>query len=91
MGDWTAKRLPFVAQREEVEESGGQVRGRASVELDECPFEREVKDQTGKVIGVECADGAAVRPCAPGDEECRLNRWMEGVKAFIRSINADAL
>lgn len=91
MGNWTAKELPFVAPRDEVEEGGGQVRGRASVELDGCPFKREVTDQTGKVIGVECADRAAVKSCAPGDEECRLKRWMEGVKAFIRSINADAL
>lgn len=91
MGNWTAKKLPFVATKGEVEESGGQVTGRAAVELDGCPFKHELRDETGKVVGVECADSVAVKACNAGDEECRLNRWMQEVKTFIRSISVDAL
>ena len=74
-----------------MEESGGQVRGRASLELDDCPFTQEVNDETGRVIRVEPADSAVVKACAPWDEKCRLDHWMQRIKVLIASINVDGL
>ncbi|UCG14285.1 MAG: hypothetical protein JSU72_07445 [Deltaproteobacteria bacterium] len=91
MGNWTAKKVPITAEKEDLTESEGQFQGEGSVKLDDCPFKRDVWDEAGKVVGVECADDSAVRPCEPGVEDCRLQQWMESVKDFIRSIDVSAL
>ena len=72
-------------------ESEGRVHGKGSVKLDDCPFIQVVKDDQGKVRRVECADDSGVKPCEPGSEDCRLQQWMESVKAFIRQIDVAAL
>ena len=91
MGNWTVKKLPIAAESEDLKESEGQVQGKGSVRLDDCPFKQEVTDERGKVIKVECADDSGVRPCDPEVEDCKLQQWMESVKAFIREIDVSAL
>ena len=91
MGTWTAKKVPISAASEDVEERDGRIRGKGTVMLDDCPFKKEVKDKTGKVVRVECADESGVRNCDPDAEDCKLQQWMESVKAFIRQIDVDAL
>jgi hypothetical protein len=59
--------------------------------LDDCPFKQEVKDEKGNVVKLECADSSGVGPCNPDTEDCKLQQWMESVKAFIRQIDVDAL
>jgi hypothetical protein len=91
MGNWTAKKVPITADSEDLEESEGRVQGKGSVMLDDCPFKQEVTDERGEVIRVECADDSGVRPCDPEVEDCKLQQWMESVKAFIREIDVSAL
>jgi hypothetical protein len=59
--------------------------------LDDCPFKQEVKDESGKVVQVECADDSEVKPCKPDAEDCKLQQWMDSVKSFIRQIDVNAL
>ncbi len=91
MGNWTVKKVPITAVNEDLEEREGRVQGEASVLLDDCPFKQEVTDETGKVVQVECADDSGVRRCEPDAEDCKLQQWMESVKAFIRQIDVNAL
>ena len=91
MGAWTVKKVPIAAASEDVEEREGKIQGRGSVMLDDCPFKEEVRDETGKVVRVECADESGARRCDPDEEDCKLQQWMESVKAFIRQIDVDAL
>jgi hypothetical protein len=91
MGNWTVKKLPITAASEDMEEGKGQLQGEASVMLDDCPFKQEVTDETGKVVRLECADDSGVRPCDPDAQDCKLQQWMESVKAFIRQIDVNAL
>ena len=91
MGNWTVKKVPIAANTGDVEEREGIIEGQGSVMLDDCPFKQEVTDTTGKVIKVECADDTGVRKCEPDRQDCKLQQWMESVKAFIRQIDVDAL
>ena len=91
MGNWTVKKVPITAAKEDLQESEGRVQGQGSVRLDDCPFKQEVTDETGKVVRVECADDSGVKPCEPNMEECKLQQWMDSVKAFIRQIDINAL
>ena len=91
MGNWTVKKVPITAESEDLEEREGRIEGQGSVMLDDCPFKQEVTDETGKVIGVECADDDGVKTCEPDREDCKLQQWMDSVKAFIRQIDVDAL
>jgi hypothetical protein len=91
MGNWTVKKVPITAHSGDVEEREGTIEGQGSVMLEDCPFKQEVKDQTGKVLRIECADDAGVRECDPDNQDCKLQQWMESVKAFIRQIDVDAL
>ena len=91
MGNWTVKKVPIKVDSDDLEESEGVMEGQGSVMLDDCPFKQEVTDATGKVIKVECADDTGVRKCEPEAEECKLQKWMDSVKAFIRQIDVDAL
>lgn len=91
MANWTVKKLPIAADMEDLQESEGRFKGQGSVMLDDCPFKREVEDDTGKVVRVECADDSGVKPCEPDTEECKLQQWMDSVKAFIRQIDINAL
>ncbi len=91
MGNWTVKKVPITADSGDVEEREGIIEGQGSVMLDDCPFKQEVTDATGKVIKVECADDTGVRKCEPDAEDCKLQQWMDSVKAFIRQIDVDAL
>ena len=91
MANWTVKKVPITAAAEEMEESEGRLQGQGSVMLDECPFKQEVTDETGKVVKVECADDSGVIRCDPDAEDCKLQQWMESVKAFIRKIDVNTL
>ena len=91
MANWTVKKMPIKVDSEDVEEREGVIEGQGSVMLDDCPFKQEVTDATGKVIKVECADDTGVRKCEPEAEDCKLQKWMDSVKAFIRQIDVDAL
>ena len=91
MANWTVKKVPISADSGDVKEREGIIEGRGSVMLDDCPFKQEVRDATGKVIEVECADDTGVRRCEPDAEDCKLQKWMESVKAFIRQIDVDVL
>jgi hypothetical protein len=91
MANWTRKKIPIAIARDDVEEREGVVRGKGSVKLDDCPFRQEIEDETGKIVRVECADDATVKPCDPDLEECKLQQWMESVKAFIRGIDVNSL
>lgn len=91
MGNWTVKKVPITAESEDLEEREGRIEGQGSVMLDDCPFKQEVTDEKGKVIGVECADDDEVKTCEPDREDCKLQQWMDSVKAFIRQIDVDAL
>ena len=91
MGNWTVKKVPITADSEDLEESEGSFQGQGSVMLDDCPFKQEVTDERGEVVGIECADDSGVRSCDPAAEDCKLQQWMESVKAFIRQIDVSAL
>ncbi len=91
MGKWTAKKVPIIANREDLEESEGQLKGEGAVMLDDCPFKQEVTDEKGNVVKLECADDSGVSPCDPDTEDCKLQQWMESVKTFIRQIDVDTL
>ena len=91
MANWTVKKMPIKVDSEDVEEREGVIEGQGSVMLDDCPFKHEVTYATGKVIKVECADDTGVRKCEPEAEDCKLQKWMDSVKAFIRQIDVDAL
>jgi hypothetical protein len=91
MGNWTVKKVPITADSEDLKEQEGQLQGQGSVMLDDCPFKQEVLDKKGRVVKVECADDSGVRPCQPEAEDCKLQQWMESVKAFIRQIDVNAL
>ncbi len=91
MGNWTVKKVPITAASEDVEEHEGRIEGQGSVMLDDCPFKQEVTDETGKVVQVECADDSGVRTCEPDAEDCKLQQWMDSVKAFIRQIDVNGL
>ena len=91
MGSWTSKKVPIIAESEDVEEHQGRIQGQGSVMLDDCPFKQEVTDDTGRVVRIECADDSGVRACDPEAEDCKLQQWMDSVKSFIRQIDVDAL
>ncbi len=91
MGNWTVKKVPVSATAEELEVTEGQLQGQGSVMLDDCPFKQEVTDERGNVVKVQCADDSGVRPCDPGVEDCKLQQWMDSIKAFIRQIDVNAL
>jgi hypothetical protein len=91
MANWTVKKVPVTAESEDFEESEGRLQGQGSVMLDGCPFKQEVPDEKGRVVKVECADDSGVRPCDPDKEDCKLQQWMDSVKAFIRQIDVNAL
>ena len=91
MGNWTVKKVPITAESEDLEEREGRIEGQGSVMLDDCPFKQEVTDEAGKVVRVECADDAGVKTCEPDGEDCKLQQWMDSVKAFIRQIDVSAL
>jgi hypothetical protein len=91
MALWTTKKVPIRATGDDLEEREGHFEGQAFVNLEDCPFKQEVRDEKGEVVRVECADSSGSRPCRPGDADCRLNQWMESIKAFIRQIDVNAL
>jgi len=91
MGNWTAKKVPIIADNEDLEERDGRLQGQGSVMLDDCPFKQEVKDEGGNVVKVECVDDSGVRRCDPDMEDCKLQQWMESIKVFIRQIDVNAL
>ncbi|MBW1981038.1 MAG: hypothetical protein JRJ12_07435 [Deltaproteobacteria bacterium] len=91
MGSWTKKKIKFRADSNDVVEKDGVLHGEGTVELDECPFSREVQDEAGNVVRVECVEGTAVKFCDPDSKECNLQQWMDSVKAFIRRIDVDDL
>ena len=91
MGDQIVNKVPITGGEKDFKESESRVNAKGSVISDDCPFIQVVKDDQGKVRGVECADDSGVKPCEPGSEDCRLQQWMESVKAFIRQIDVAAL
>jgi hypothetical protein len=91
MANWTRKKVPITIARDDIEEREGVVRGQGSVKLEDCPFRQEIEDDTGRVRRVECADDSTVKPCEPGLEGCKLQQWVESVKAFIRGIDVNSL
>jgi hypothetical protein len=84
MDHWTTKEVPFTAARAKVTEDDGQVKGQARVRLDECPY--LVKDD--KAV---CEDGAGRRKCDPDDPNCKLKKWRQAVKDYIRTIDVSTL